>query len=243
MSRTIVIGDIHGAYKALLQVLERVAPRKEDRLIFLGDYVDGWSESAQVIDHLIKLDQEYDCLFIKGNHDIWCEEWLSGRAPDETWLLHGGEATLQSYAGMKAVDRIKHLPFFWKMLPYYIGEKNRLFIHAGFSSMHGPAKEHFKANFSWDRTLWEMALVVDERIGKQSNRYPKRLSLFEEIFIGHTPTTNYDTDRPMHACNVWNVDTGAAFTGRLTALDIDSKEYLQSDIVQELYPGEKGRNK
>lgn len=243
MSRTIVIGDIHGAYKALLQVLERVAPRKEDRLIFLGDYVDGWSESAQVIDYLIKLDQEYDCLFIKGNHDIWCEDWLSGMEPDETWLQHGGEATLQSYAGLKAVDRIKHLPFFWKMLPYYIDEKNRLFVHAGFSSMHGPTREHFKANFSWDRTLWEMALVVDERIGKQSNRYPKRLSLFEEIFIGHTPTTNYDTDRPIHACNVWNVDTGAAFTGRLTALDIDSKEYLQSDIVQELYPGEKGRNK
>ena len=36
------------------------------------------------------------------------------------------------------------------------------------------------------------------------------------------------------------LDTGAAFTGRLSALNIDSKEFWQSDVLQELYPHEKG---
>ena len=76
-----------------------------------------------------------------------------------------------------------------------------------------------------------------------SSYYPKRLSLYDEIFIGHTPTTNYDTDAPMHKCNVWNVDTGAAFQGKVSMMDIDTKEFWQSDVVQGLYPGEKGRNK
>jgi len=243
MSRTFVLGDIHGAFKAMQQVIARIKPRKADRLIFLGDYVDGWSESAQVLEYLMDLDESHDCLFIKGNHDIWCQEWLGGEEPDETWLVHGGEATIRSYASLGEADRRRHLEFFERMPGYYIDDKNRLFIHAGFSSMHGPAKEHFAANFSWDRTLWEMALVVDERIGKESNRYPKRLSLFQEIYIGHTPTVNYNTDEPMNACNVWNIDTGAAFNGRFTAMDVDTKAFWQSDIVQRLYPGEKGRNK
>lgn len=46
----------------------------------------------------------------------------------------------------------------------------------------------------------------------------------------------------MHACNMWNMDTGAAFTGHLSAMNIDTKEVLQSDEVPLLYPDEKGRN-
>ncbi len=138
---------------------------------------------------------------------------------------------------------MKHVIFFSRMLPYYEDEHRRLFVHAGFTSIHGPAKEYFSSNFYWDRTLWEMALVADSRIPSSSLFYPKRLRLYDEIFIGHTPTTNYDIDTPMNRCNVWNVDTGAAFSGRITVMDIDSKRYWQSDAVQDLYPGEQGRNK
>lgn len=49
-NRTLVIGDIHGGFKALKQVLERALVSTSDTLIFLGDYVDGWSESPEVID-------------------------------------------------------------------------------------------------------------------------------------------------------------------------------------------------
>jgi serine/threonine protein phosphatase 1 len=128
------------------------------------------------------------------------------------------------------------------MRNYYI-EEDRLFIHAGFSSMHGPQNEHYSSNYSWDRTLWEMALAMDTRIKKTSYQYPKRLLLFDEIYIGHTPTVNYDIFEPMRAHNVWNVDTGAAFDGKLSALEIHTKEFWQSDIILTLYPGEKGRNK
>ena len=74
--RTLVIGDIHGGLKALIQLLKRAEVTKEDNLIFLGDYVDGWSESAQVIQYLIELSEVNNCVFIKGNHDAWCEPWL-----------------------------------------------------------------------------------------------------------------------------------------------------------------------
>lgn len=243
MSRKLVIGDIHGALKALDQLLAQLKPGKADQLIFVGDYVDGWSESAQVIDYLIELEKTQPCIFLKGNHDDWCEHWLRGEPADEEWVRHGGKETMESYRHHSKGQIALHMRFFHRMRFYYLDDTNRLFVHAGFSSMHGPVKEHFDSNFFWDRTLWEVALATDHRINKDSKLYPKRLTLFPEIYIGHTPTLNYDSPVPMQAANVWNIDTGAAFTGRLTALDIETKQFWQSDPVYKLYPNEKGRNK
>lgn len=243
MKRTLVIGDIHGGLKALKQVFQKAGVNTEDKLIFLGDYVDGWSESAAVVDFLIELENTYDCIFIKGNHDEWCEEWLRTGAANSTWLFHGGEETVDSYATTNAATRRQHLNFFEKMPYYSIDEQNRLYIHAGFTSMHGPQKEFHSSNFSWDRTLWEMAITMDKGIKRDSNLFPKRLKLFHEIYIGHTPTLYYDIRVPMQGYNVWNIDTGAAFTGKLSIIDIDSKIFWQSDPVYQLYPGERGRNK
>ena len=243
MKRTLVFGDIHGGLKALIQLLEKVEVKENDRLIFLGDYVDGWSESAQVIDFLIELAQKQDCIFIRGNHDVWCHEWLKNDVINDIWFLHGGKSTIESYKDIDALQKEKHLGFFENMMDYFTDENNNLFIHAGFSSMHGPEKEYYASNFSWDRTLWGMALTMDKRIQKDSLSYPKRLLLYNEIYIGHTPTLHYNIEVPMQGCNVWNIDTGAGFYGKLTCIDIETKEFWQSDAVQNFYPNEKGRNK
>ena len=242
MSRTLVFGDIHGGLKALEQLIEKVDLTSDDKMIFLGDYIDGWSESAKVIDYLIHLNVKYDCIFIKGNHDVWCEEWLKTSISNKTWLQHGGKSTIESYKNYNTNQKLLHLEFFKKMKIYEIDNQNRLFIHAGFTSMHGPNKEFYESNFSWDRTLWEMALTMDKRIKKDSKSYPKRLLLYNEIYIGHTPTLNYDIEIPMQGCNVWNIDTGAAFYGKLTCIDVETKQFYQSDKLIDLYPNEKGRN-
>jgi serine/threonine protein phosphatase 1 len=243
MNRTLVIGDIHGGLKALQQVMQRASVSKTDYLIFLGDYVDGWSQSAQVVDFLINLSKEQPCIFIKCNHDTWTEEWLRTGAADNRWLFNGGEETRNSYASYSDSVRLLHLHFFEQMKMFYVDEQNRLFIHAGFTSMHGPEQEFYATNYTWDRTLWEMALTMDKRIKKDSLLFPKRLKLFSEIFIGHTPTLYYDVTVPMRGCNVWNIDTGAAFTGPLTIMDADTKEFWQSDAVKNFYPEEMGRNR
>ncbi|GAB2841057.1 metallophosphoesterase family protein [Ferruginibacter profundus] len=243
MKRTLVIGDIHGGLKALRQVFEKARVTRDDKIIFLGDYVDGWSESAGVMDYIIALSNTNECIFIKGNHDVWTEEWLRTGEADRTWLFHGGQETVNSYTTATTEQKKLHLNFLEQMPFYYIDEQNRLFIHAGFTSMHGPQKEFHNSNFSWDRTLWETALVMDKRIKKDSVLFPKRLKLFSEIYIGHTPTLYYNEDTPMQGCNVWNLDTGAAFTGKLSIMDIDTKQFWQSEMVNKLYPGETGRNK
>lgn len=241
--RTFAIGDIHGGLKALIQVLNKIEVKDEDTLIFVGDYVDGWSESAQVIQFLMELSEKINCIFIKGNHDVWCEDWLRDGEVNRTWYMHGGKETMESYERFSVEEKNKHLEFFENLKMYHIDDKNRLFLHAGFTSMHGVEKEVFQTTLYFDRTLWEMALTMDKQIKKDSALYPNRLKHYEEIYIGHTPTTNFGVDIPMQAVNVWNVDTGAAFKGKLSAINVDSKDLFQSESLPILYPNEMGRNK
>ncbi|MDO7170830.1 metallophosphoesterase family protein [Mariniflexile sp. AS56] len=237
------IGDIHGGLKALLQVLNKVEVKEEDTLIFVGDYVDGWSESAQVIAFLLDLSEKINCIFIKGNHDVWCENWLETEEVNPTWYMHGGKETMESYAGISDAEKKGHLEFFQKMALYHMDAENRLFLHAGFTSPHGVDREAFQQTFYLDRTLWEMALSMDKSIKEDSLVFPNRLKHYKEIYIGHTPTTNFNCDVPMQAFNIWNIDTGAAFKGKITAVNIETKAIHQSDALPGLYPNEKGRNK
>jgi serine/threonine protein phosphatase 1 len=242
MKRVFVIGDIHGAFKALQQLMQKIDPQNEDRFIFLGDYVDGWSQSAEIIEWLIHFEKTHECIFLKGNHDEDCRQWfLTGEVRD-SWLAHGGGATIESYTRFSRDTQQKHLEFFNRMQDFFINENNCLFVHAGFSNRRGPLYEPYSSNFSWDRTLWETALALDTTIEKDSVFYPKRLLLFNEIYIGHTPTTGYNSDVPMHVANVWNIDTGAAFYGKLSAINIETKEFIQTDPAYLLYPQEQGRN-
>ena len=241
--RTLVVGDIHGGLRGLVQVLERVEITNKDALIFVGDYVDGWSESAQVVHYLIELSKTNSCVFVKGNHDVWCQQWLSKGIINESWYQHGGKETIASYSSFSEAEKKAHLHFFKTMPLYYIDDKKRLFVQAGFTSMHGVEKEKHQDVLTTDRTLWEMALTLDRRIDENSELYPKRLKHYTEIYIGHTPTLRYHKYQPMKAVNVWNIDTGAAFTGSISVMDIDTKAIFQSDTLPYLYPNEMGRNK
>ena len=240
--RTLVIGDIHGGLRALHQIMERAKVTPSDTLIFLGDYVDGWSQSPQVIDYLIQLQTNHNCVFIRGNHDELLLEWLNKTKDNPLWYKHGGESTVLAYANVSEESRKEHVEFLQSLENYYLDEDNRLFIHAGFTNVNGVDYEYFPKLFYWDRTLWETALAMDKKLQFDDLFYPKRLTLYKEIYIGHTPVSRIDKATPVKMANVWNIDTSAAFEGPLTIMDVDTKEFWQSEPLHHLYPNEKGRN-
>jgi len=242
MSRTLVIGDIHGGLKALKEVLDKAKVTQEDVLIFLGDYVDGWSDSARTLDFLIDLKQSHHCIILKGNHDELILNWLKTGKTNPKWLQHGGKSTLEAYKNCNKTHKKLHARFIENLPHYYVDDLNRLYVHAGFANLHGPDYEFYENTVYWDRTLWEMALATDPNLSNDDPKYPVRLKLFKEIYIGHTPTNRFGKHTPMQARNVYNIDTAAAYKGPLTIFDVDTKEYWQSTPVHELYPGENGRN-
>lgn len=240
--RTLVIGDIHSGLKALQQILEKAAVTPDDKLIFLGDYVDGWSQAVETVDFLIQLGKSHNCVFIRGNHDELCLGWLQEGKDNPLWLQHGGGATLASYEKADVATKNAHIRFYQSLQNYHLDFDNRLFLHAGFTNLKGVEYEYFKETFYWDRTLWELARSLNPHLEKSDSFYPKRLTLYKEIFIGHTPISKKGLADPKGAGNVWNIDTGAAFKGSLSILDVATKEFWQSDPVHMLYPNEQGRN-
>ncbi|WP_338350474.1 metallophosphoesterase [Nonlabens tegetincola] len=246
--RTIAIGDIHGGYKALLQLLDRINIKGDDHLIFLGDYVDGWSQSVEVIDFLINFKKErkenghLEPVYLMGNHDELLLNYFKTNQKNNSWLQHGGQITVDKYKAKESAIINKHIEFLEKHLLPYFEKDNNGFFHAGFHNLKGPKFEYYSNITYWDRSLWELALCLNPELSIENERYPDRLKLYHEIYIGHTPTTRLDSFSPINAANVWNIDTGAAYKGPLTAICIEDKTVWQSDPVHTFYPNEKGRN-
>lgn len=223
------MGDIHGNLKAMEQCLERCSFNLEnDKLIQLGDVCDRHPDSAFVVEKLIQIP---GLIAIRGNHDPWLEAWLKTETVNPVWSNNGGISTIQSYieAGYE-IDRSKHLAFLESQMDFHIDEENRAFVHAGFTNPKGPAFEQPSSNCYWDRSLWMKSMEA-----RTTGQQPDFLKVFKEIFIGHTPTIKWQQDTPMQAFNVWNLDTGAGWQSKLTVMDIETKEYWQSDDSGLLY--------
>ena len=222
--KTYVIGDIHGSYKALLQCFERSGFNySKDRLIVLGDVCDGSPEVKQSIDELLKIKH---CLCIIGNHDQWALKWATAGWKDTMWLSQGGKATIDSYTGQSMPQR--HIDFL-KAASFYFEYNGRMYVHGGFDP-EKPISAQDNEQFVWNRSLIDQALKVNAI----NPNY--QLSEYKEIYVGHTPTTKLDSTKPLKLCNVWDMDTGAGWGGKLSIMDVDSKQYWQSDLTSELYP-------
>lgn len=228
--RTFVLGDSHGAYKALLQVLERAKfDYEHDHLICLGDVSDGWPEVPELLDELMSIKH---LVMVMGNHDQWLLEWLEFGHRPIIWTEQGGRATLEAYVQRRPELMIKHREYLRKLPYYYLDDDNRLFVHGGVFKCKS-LKEHTKEELMWTRGLWENRHNSDQtRIMMQR---------YEEVYVGHT--TIYDhSHKPIKYGNVWFMDTGGGWEGVLSMMDIDTKEVYQSDVVSDLYPEVRGRN-
>lgn len=104
--RIYAIGDIHGRYDLLTQLLHRIEVHKDSLppaastyLIFLGDYVDRGPDSCRVVAILRKLSELHrNVICLAGNHDdMMVRVMRNNHIALRAWLRMGGDATLESY--------------------------------------------------------------------------------------------------------------------------------------------------
>ncbi len=238
--KTFVIGDIHGAHLALVQCLERSKfDYENDRLIVLGDVCDGWPFVKDCFDELLKIK---NLVYLIGNHDEWARTYyqefnLYGIAyADPLWTKQGGLMTLASYQNEKMPNA--HLNLLNQALYYFEDEYNgRVFVHAGIDPNQRVMDRQDKELLVWDRQLLKSAWA------KRFSKPDYKFGGWNEIFVGHTTTLWFKSDcvEPLHLCNVWALDTGAGWSGKLTIMNVDNKVYWQSDHTSILYPDIKGR--
>lgn len=240
IKRTFALGDPHGGHRALVQVLELCNFNKEtDQLIVLGDVVDGWPETVEVINELLTIKNLFP---VMGNHDFWCYNWMRFGWRPELWTQQGGQATLDSYKYKGLEERpekefqkllYRHREkYFNKCHAYYIDSNNNAYVHGGYSSISGLGDDSLDT-YMWDRSLWNKAKSAKEVQLNMTKMYNK-------VFIGHT-SMGFGSVPTRKGGNVINCDTGGGWEGALSLINVDTEEVFQSDLVKLLYPGIQGR--
>jgi len=119
------------------------------------------------------------------------------------------------------------------------------FVHGGFTSPKGLGHEASESNYYWDRELIQTARarMIHEQVGVETMNkdlvawFKAATGAHSKIFIGHTCTQFLrQGDEPFKVFNIIDLDTGAGHGERLTLMNVETEEYVQSDRVAELYP-------
>lgn len=226
--RLCAVGDIHGCADLLDRLMTEIAADERRagpaRLIFLGDYVDRGPDSRGVVERLVALSRARpDSVFLKGNHEAALLDFLE--APEECagWLDWGGEATLESYgirgaasqapsklaAALRRALRGAHLDFL-RSLKVSAAFGDYFFVHAGVKP--GVALDaQDETDLLWIRGAFHRAAPADR---------PDKV-----VVHGHQPVK-----QPLDAGWRIDIDTGACFTGKLTAvaLEGDTRRFLST---------------
>ena len=233
MKKLYVFGDIHGELLKLENLLSKLTISADDTLIFLGDYVDRGPDSCGVIELLLRLQDKYHCIFIKGNHDhvFFTDVFYHGYNLDVNnmgYWSEGGKEALNSYQKAK-MNPEEHLESFYRLLlPFYVTDQ-KLFIHAGFNRS-SPINDQPDKNIFW----FDRQLITDAHKFHFSQEITRLETFdnFDTIYIGHTPVQNWGYSMPCKWTNVWNLDTGSGKyqSGRLSCLEVNSEKIYQSDF-------------
>jgi serine/threonine protein phosphatase 1 len=219
--RTFVIGDIHGCAKELQRLYKMLPIQGDDRLVFLGDYVDRGPNARGVVDFILGLDRPYVAL--KGNHEAEMLDCLSADFPEnlfEWLLLWGGDKTLMSYGvspykSGEEEDEIvmrfsRAMPeqhkTFYENLQLIYEDDNCICVHAGLNPL-----------FPKDRDEKTLLWIRDEFINS-------KVDFGKRVVFGHTPQ---ESGKPHVDPYKIGVDTGCYASGILTAVLLDGDKEPQ----------------
>lgn len=210
MGRIIGISDIHGEYEKLCRVLEKITPKKDDTIIFMGDYIDRGKKSREVVDKIIDMKTVCNCVYLTGSHEYAMLHAKSDEYYNYLFWNYGGDATAESYGGIDNIMKI-HGDFFNSLKFYHIIGKY-LFIHAGVR-IGVPLEEQSEEDMVYIRSAF----------------YTKPHHLPYKIIFGHT-----EFDTPQVQEDKICIDTGCGKykNAPLTAIVIDEtgkETFVNSD--------------
>lgn len=207
-NRTIFIGDVHGCFDELKELLEKVSFNKNsDRLIFLGDLINKGPHSKEVVDFV--RGGGFECLL--GNHELGFLRSLT----DEKFFKKGFKKFYESYSDAK--EREETIEWI-KNLPLYIEESDFICIHGGL-------EPHIPLNQQEPRVATRIRTWGGDREDLNNESNPPWHDFYEgekTVIYGHWAMQGLHKTK-----NTICLDSGCVWGGKLSALIWPEKEVKQ----------------
>jgi serine/threonine protein phosphatase 1 len=195
----------------LINLLDLVNPDlNQDKLVFVGDYLDRGPDAARVVDFIIDLKKNYNpenIICLMGNHERMFLDFLEGHQ-EMFFLLNGGTETVISYWGNRWETRERRLPpghehFFATLKPYYETE-DYIFVHGGLRPGL-PLAAQQEEDLLWIRKEF---ILSEFDFGRR-------------VIFGHTPVRT-----PLIMANKIGIDTGAVYGNKLTCVLLPEEQFF-----------------
>ncbi len=239
MTKTWIIPDIHGCAETFAMLLDQlIKPNKNDKLIFLGDYIDRGPDSKRVIDIIMDLQKrEFDITALIGNHEDYCiKAWEEDKNKktffgfhtkskiQKEWEVFGGKETLESFDAYRPSEIPEKYIDWMRNLDYYVKLEKFIVVHAGFNfKIDDPFSD--KRSMLWVRDYE----VIPEKINNRRvihGHVPVNLE-FIDLAINNNSYKFIDLDNGVYMAR-------KAGYGNLLALEVNSMEYVAQPLIDEV---------
>ena len=227
-----IIGDVHGCYDELVQLLERlgyqtgvtqngerrvlVTPPAGRRAVFLGDLIDRGPNAPDVLRLVMGMVEQGTAMCVPGNHEAKLLRKLRGK---DVQLTHGLAQTIEQLDRESSGFRERVAKFIDALISHFVLDDGKLIV------AHGGMKAEYAGRASG--RVREFALYGDTTGETDEFGLPVRLNWAADyrgramVVYGHTPVRE-----PEWLNNTINIDTGCVFGGALTALRYPERELV-----------------
>lgn len=201
--RRIVLGDIHGCYDELMELLEKIGIGDDDRVFSVGDLITKGPKSKEVLE-LFMTDARFSTVI--GNHDLALRRKWNGENVD---LKPAQKETHKELRG----EKDSYASFFNRM-PFMIDLGAHLIVHAGVR----PNVELYS------QTTSDMTLIRTLGADPESDEGTPWYHVYhgeKTILFGHWPAPE-----PRRGRKAIGLDTGCVYGYNLTAYIIEDDDFV-----------------
>jgi hypothetical protein len=201
-SRTIVVGDIHGCYDELEDLLAEVGFGKDDRLVSVGDLITKGPKNREVLERFMA-DSQFSSVI--GNHDLALRRRWNG---EKVKLKASQKPTNKELKKNKE----RYLPYL-NTLPFIIDLGTHLVVHAGLR----PGIALYSQTTD---DLTELRSLGKDRTARDGTPWYEEYDGDKVVLFGHWPSPE-----PRRGKKAIGLDTGCVYGKKLTAYIIETGEF------------------
>jgi len=202
-SRTIVVGDIHGCYDELMELLDEVNLERKDRLVSVGDLISKGPKSREVLE-LFMTDARFSTVI--GNHDLTLRRRWNG---EDVELKPAQKETHKELKG----EKDKYATFL-NGLPFVIDLETHLVVHAGL-------RPNVDLHSQTTGDLTHLRTLGPDRESEEGTPWYHVYNGEKIVIFGHWPA-----EEPRRGPKAIGLDTGCVYSHTLTAYIIETDEFV-----------------